>query len=718
MRSWIFSLIVLAALPSVSFAQPFNVRAWYAAGQVFIVWQQGPPATPLDTVEIYASAGAQASTTNMTLVGQLFFPEYTGARLAPMLAGARIRVPTPGGGTYLLAIDEGVFVYTPHAAGNLFFAVVDTLSTNVGALNSAATAFGYDPVNNPVRAHAQFNTFTPGGNPSTAYIVWADGRADYDDSRPDFPVLANAAKNGVPHVFAITLPLIAPPPGPLPCVFVMHGGGDAYQLFRPGVPDRSNMSLPLDDGIVVSPDDAFYLNVFDTMNFVNNLVLSNTDWFGYWWELDPFSPFARTNPPINSVIVNLTARRVHWILDWLLGPNSPYTVDAARVAMVGHSGGARGTSHLTRLRPERFCAAVCYNFPGDQTIVPGPNQVDPLLGTWSDYLDTNLSLPGIGVLTYTAVAMPTTRLSALHRDLPLTRFYFGKRDEGGAPNWSPAQRAVLDSLNASQMGHMVFWDEREHPVPEWSQENQDMAGDPCTPWPDIGQWVHPVKTLRPAAQTLVDNYRNNQSHPGFFNTDEDLIAPDRQPDPGPGDYCAAGWSIWGSWGGCLDWDTTTLTDTTSQWACTMFLVGLSAVSVDNSLVAQLQADLSIRRPQSFAPPAGTSLFWTLSDSATNLVMQSGTTSVAADGLVTVAGLLIPKDPARVRLTFNFCPGRKGDFTNDNAVTSADISAFVTILLNGPTDATELCKADMNSDSAADGRDIITFASCLIGGQCP
>jgi len=139
----------------------------------------------------------------------------------------------------------------------------------------------------------------------------------------------------VPHVFAITLPLIAPPPGPLSCVFSMHGGGDAYQLFRPGVPAPANMSLPLDDGIVVSPGDSFYLNVLDTMNNVNNLVLSNTDWFGYWWEIDPFSPFARTDPPFNAVIVNLTARRVPWIPDWLLGPNSPYTIDPARVAMVG-----------------------------------------------------------------------------------------------------------------------------------------------------------------------------------------------------------------------------------------------------------------------------------------------------------------------------------------------------------------------------------------------
>src|SRR5262245_6873779 len=113
-------VIILGAFCCQASAQPFNVRAWYTQGQVFIVWQMpAPPALPTDTVTIYASPGVQANTNNMTRIGQLFFPEYTGGRLSLMAAGARLRVPVPGGGTYLLAPDEGVFVYTPHAAGNL-----------------------------------------------------------------------------------------------------------------------------------------------------------------------------------------------------------------------------------------------------------------------------------------------------------------------------------------------------------------------------------------------------------------------------------------------------------------------------------------------------------------------------------------------------------------------------------------------------------------------
>src|SRR5262245_6322415 len=321
-RTITITLLALTTLSEASHAQPFNVRAWYAEGQVFIVWQfPAPPAAPTDTVQIYASPAAQVSTLNMSPLGQLFYPEYTGGRLHEMLPGSRILVPTPGGGTYRLAVDEGVFVHTPHQAGNLFFAVLDAGNTVVGALNSATTAFNYDPVNDPVRPHAQFNTFTPGGNPSTAYIVWADGRDDPTDNRPDIPVLGNRAKHGVPHVFAITLPVTPLPPAPLSCVFVMHGGEDHYQLFRPGQPQRANMSLSIDDGIVVSPDDALY------WNYQNNLVLDNTDWFGYDNDFDPFDSGPRSDPAPDAIIVNYTQRRVLWILERLLDPNSPYALD-------------------------------------------------------------------------------------------------------------------------------------------------------------------------------------------------------------------------------------------------------------------------------------------------------------------------------------------------------------------------------------------------------
>lgn len=648
MLRWSACVIVTAATASAVMAQPFNVRAWYAEGQVFVVWQfPAPPAVPTDTVEIYASPAAQASTLNMDLVGRMFFPEYTGGRLSLMLPAARILVPTPGGGTYRLAVDEGVFVYTPHAAGNLFFAVVDTGSTTVVAGNSAATAFLYDPVNDPVRPHWQFTAATAGGNPSEAWILWADGQSDYNAGRPDIPVLANPAKNGVPHIFAITLPTVPLPPIPPSCVFVMHGGDDLYTRFRPGQPERANMSLRLDDGIVVSPDDACFTN------YQGTLMDLGTDWFGYVSNLDPFFGGVRTNPPSTSVVVNYTQRRIHWLIEWLLGPGSPYAIDPTRIAMIGHSRGARGTSHLTRGRPDLFCAAVCHCFPGDLTQPPQPGQVSPTRGHWSDNLATNLLAPDGSVLGIRDVVTPATRLS-LERDVPLTRFYHGIRDEQGSATWNPAQRAILDLVHASGMGHMILWDEREHGVEMWHLDSNDATDDPahCDPWPDMAQWIAPVRTERHSAQYLVDAYRSNISFPGFFNVDEDPLAPGRQPDPGPGDPCATGIDVWGTWGGYMDWDSPTIVDTPERSESTVFLRGLSTASVDNALVTEVTADFSPRRTQQFNPPEGTPVGWRLTNESDGTVVQSGTVVAGPEGLVTLTGLTIRRDPERRRIALS------------------------------------------------------------------
>src|SRR5205823_1013123 len=41
-----------------------------------------------------------------------------------------------------------------------------------------------------------------------------------------------------------------------------------------------------------------------------------------------------------------------------------------------------------------------------------------------------------------------------------------------------------------------------------------------------------------------------------------------------------------------------------------------------------------------------------------------------------------------------CPGRKGDFDHDNAVTPGDILGFVSVLLTGPADPVAACQSDM------------------------
>ncbi|MDX2148840.1 MAG: prolyl oligopeptidase family serine peptidase [Planctomycetota bacterium] len=689
---------ILAASCGSAMAQPTNVRAWYAQGQVFVVWERpAPPATPLDTVEIYSSVAAQVNTANMNRIGRLFFPEYTGARLQALVPNARLLLPGPGGGTYRLAPNEGAFAYTPHAAGNLFFAVVDSGSTVVNAANSVATAFAYDPVNDPVRPHPQFSGNTPGGQPYTAYVVWADGRVDPDDARPDIPVLAAESKNGVPHVFTITSPAGPLPPAPLSCLFALHGGEGEYQLFRPGVAARGNMQLNLSDGIVITPDDSIYNNI----NGV--LTRTNTSWFGYVSDLDPFSNLPRVNPPDTSIVVSYTSRRVFWILDWLLRPTSPLTIDPTRVAIVGHSGGGRGTSTISRQAPERFCAAVAQT-PASDLPTSGTGVENFLRGDFVQNLDTNISRNGITLGTTEVFEVGNPIAPSGARDLTLTRYYWGKRDQEGAASWTTSQRAVLDRINDSRLGGIVSWDEREHGVEKWDNETPDFNDGNPDPWPDVGQWVAPVRSRRYAAQYLVDTYRSNRSYPGFFNADSDASLAGRQPDPGPGDPSLG--DPYGTWEGYFEF--TEVVDEPGRWAATLFATGLSAVSIDNAPVAQFTTDLAPRKTANFNPPRGTPCFWFATDRVSNATLQTGSTTAETDGVVVVAGLTIPRDPARVRLTIVACPA---DFNRDGQVDFFDYLDFA--LAYSTDDPT----ADFNRDGQVDFFDYLDFALAFSSG-CP
>ncbi len=682
----------LAILAGALQAQPFNVRAWYAKGQVFVVWQfPAPPAAPTDTVEIYSSPGMQPSTALMNQEGRLFFPEYTGGRLGVLQPAATLVLPAPGGATYTLAADEGAFVYTPHAAGNRFFAVVDTGSTTVVPANSAGVAFNYDPVNDPVRPHLQFSGLTTGGYPYAAFVIWADGRADHMDARPDVPVLANKAKNGVPHVFTITRPMAPLPPGPVSCVFAMHGGGGEYQLFRPGIPARANLTLEMTDGIVVTPDDSFYANIENAMG------RTNTGWFGYTPTVDPFDSAPRVAPPDGTLVVNYTQRRVHWLLSQLTGPNSPQPVDPDRVAMIGHSAGGMGTSHLTRLRPERFAAAVCQT-PAIAFESGTAGAENFLRGTNDQNLPTNLEIGGV-TLGVTDVLTPTTRLSETQRDFCLTRTYSGKRDVVSSASWGAEMRAILDDLNDSRMGYMISWDEREHGVEKWHTE------DP-TPGPDIGQWIAPVKTLRHGAQYLVDTYRASRSFPGFFNSDQQPLLSGRQPDPGPGDPDLG--DPWGTWTGYCEWEGATIVDTPTKWACTIYLTGLSAASVDNCPVAEITTDVTPRRTSQFMPPESTPVHWKVIHPVSGAVLQSGGVFAEAEGVVAVTGVVVPRDPDRVVLTLKVC---YADCNGDTLLNLADFGCFQTKFVLGSI------YADCNGDGLLNLADFGCFQTKFAVG-CP
>lgn len=686
MRYTVVAAGVVGIFANAGMAQT-GLAGAYADGQVFLRWTLSPNA--VYTYDVYSSHTPESDIANMTLVGRVFPEEATGQRMHNLRPSATLRVPN-GTGYATLAADQGAFAWTPHEAGTLYFAVVANAQTAVTIDNRVRVAFNYDPVGEPVKPHLQFTHFTAGGYPYAVYMLWVDGREDPEDGRPDFPVMANAQRGGVPHVFAVTLPIGGLPQDPYPAVFSLHGGEGAYQNFMPGEPSRTNMSLELTNGIVITPDDNLYWQApLSRQSAV-------TAWFGYARHLDPFSQFARTDPPSDEVIVNYTSRRVLWFADWLASGRGPFNVDAHRISLIGHSAGSRGASVLSRQAPQKFASAVIQSALLNY---PDPASPYPPIGKFSQNLATNMVSPETGLpVTYQEALHPSTRLNSAPY-IPYTRLYSGKRDDNPHGGWTPTARAGLDDINASQLGIIVNWDEREHGVDLWAEDTLDAFDDPahCDPWPDIGQWIYPVKTARHGAQYLADRFRNDESYPGFFDCDENLIAPGRQPDPGTGNPCLADGVAWGSWGGCLDWTPATIVDTPTRWECTLFLRGLSAVSVDNSLVRVVRTGLAPRRTQAFRPAAGSTVYWIARTPMNGPIAQYGQAIADSDGVVKVEGLLIPReDLALTRLILSTGLLCHADFNGDGFVDAFDYDDYVACFEGEP------CPPGRNADTTGDG----------------
>ncbi|MFN0176099.1 MAG: hypothetical protein ACKVU0_15735, partial [Saprospiraceae bacterium] len=253
-------------LPALLFLSYFtqaqtNVRAWYADGQVWVVWESALPLP--DWYEIYAKPTAFTSTTNATRVGKIHLFEYACAALKEQIdISVTPRIPGPGGiGKYQLTANEALFVFTPHQAGSLFFAVVADGETVVNAgqnITAATVPFQYNPAGDPVECHLQATFPSPfaAGFVCFAYLMWADGQQNQWDNRPDFPVMANAAKNGMPSLFFVSAPVGLDTTQPFAMTLWLHGGGNVARQSLAG--SRPEINIRPVDGILVAHNDDLF----------------------------------------------------------------------------------------------------------------------------------------------------------------------------------------------------------------------------------------------------------------------------------------------------------------------------------------------------------------------------------------------------------------------------------------------------------------------------
>jgi len=677
------TLLGCVALSATADAQT-NVRAWSAAGQVFIVWRVDATA-PL-TYDVYRSTTPMTSTGQATLVGRALEPEWEGLRLKLVSQTATWRIPAAGGGTYQLAANEGLFVHTPRAGASEYFAIVRNGSTAISASNrtTGPVTVTHDPANAPVTCHLQVAGVTTRGYPFKTWAMWVDGRDDHADARPDFPVMANAAKHGAPHVFTVYEPTAGLPAGPYPATVCLHGGGPSgtHWSWAPESVHYANDDATPVGGITVGMDDRLFVTTNGTVN-----VDRPTNWFGWWPGMDPFGS---NLPPGGAVVVPYTLRRLVWTIDWLQ-TRSPYSIDAQRTSVMGNSMGGAGTLLLSRFRPERFSAATSF-VPQHYT----PETGQRLFGTTAQNLATTETGPDGTPLRVNDFFDAKVRLSAQQRDCCLTRIFRGRRDD--AVEWGPLTIGLFNDMTAARWGTHLYWDNRDHTASDWTTD------EPTSPGVDIGEWVSPVRTQRSGAPYQA-RFRADQSYPGFFGDDQQTGTPGRQPTLGNGSPDDG--TPWGTWGGYFDWDTETIFDTAQGWACTMYLVGRSTTSVDNFPGTSATTSLTVRKPRRLVPAAGATISWTLRDDRTDAVLQSGTTAAEANGLVAITGLTIPKDPQRVRLELRVgAAARPGDLDSDGSVDEGDVSAMTA------------SPVDLDGDGMAGAADVAMLERYVRRYSCP
>ena len=251
---------VCAVAASSAFAQT-NVQAMYAQGQVWVVWQVEdavltnciPALTPVisngvpvtvsnclpQTYAIYWSPNQVTNTTTATLVGRLFAQEWSAFILADNVNasfGVRptgFRIPNGAGGYRVLATNEGVFVHTVRSNFTGHYAVRPWGETNVPVEWRAVLTNALFSLADPPTYHLQASG-TNEGYPIEWWTVWVDGDTNLAAARPDFPIMENDKRRGLPHNFSVTAPKAGLlPPTNIPACIAVHSGDGQAKMWLP-----------------------------------------------------------------------------------------------------------------------------------------------------------------------------------------------------------------------------------------------------------------------------------------------------------------------------------------------------------------------------------------------------------------------------------------------------------------------------------------------------
>lgn len=603
-----------------------NVRGWYADGQVWIVWESDTIDEP-KTYAIYSSPTPFTDASQSTLIGRLFKEEWTpGAVFVDSLApNPRYVIPDGAGNKYIVKANEGLFAETVHQTGSKYYAVlkVDEMTVTAGINITANSVDFIYSESEPVQCHLQGGTVLSTGHYTELYYMWADGRDDHRSGRPDFPIMANKHKNGMPSLFVVWSTIKLPPDTSVPAIHWLHGGEGTVSQNLPG--KRELINIEPEDGIIISHNDDLPSYIGSSYRFET----SNTWWFGWRNNLNPFDT-TLTVPSTPDTVINYTQRRIIWSNDWLIKNRN---VDPNRVSIQGHSMGSAGTNHIAKAFPNTFASSSIFN-NGLQK--PTGINAQYIYGLHDDNLPTNLISRNGNVVRVSNLFDLTSNISK-QRDFPIMKIWNGKNDDSDIMQWDAFVADEYRHADSNGAGMQLYWDERGH-----------RLGSPR------GYWAKGV-TL--ALQTERDNaayqarFKVRQSYPAFFNHH----SYPNSGNPGGGTRGTGGTGNgddWGAWGGYHEWEIDSIIDTPSRWEVVAYLIGQSEWTKDNSPFQNLQADLAIRKPQQFLPAEGIQVNWQVVRISTGDTLQQGITTVGEDDLVTVRDITLYRDPHRVKIGFS------------------------------------------------------------------
>ncbi len=582
-------LLLAAAAPASSVPpSPTNVQAFHRSGQTFVTWDEVADSTA--KYRIYRSNAAITSVSGLTQLGEVDRNTTLDSRAAVEGAGAKPYRIVPG---VDLSLASGLFVHSAAETGAFHYAVT---SVNIGGENTVVVS----GVNSTANALAETldlpqpvlqRTLTPGnGREYDIYVHWTShvGTPLY----PKMCILPSKA-----FTFMI---LRRGSVGLHPLVVLFHG----YSSYYYGSPGNPIIGTGYPDEWVLSCDD--YLDNY----------LQSSFWYGY---NDGFNWTTGLPTPTTGTNVDYTQRRVVYAIDWARA-NLP--IDLNRVYCAGWSAGGTGATFTSHSLRDRVAAHVSWvpklDFTFLTEVIPNasfnPAQWQRVYserkwGTMASFLPCSDGIPTYDRLNYSYLVDATAS-----EDLPHSTFFAGRNDNivGWAEKIGP-----LMALQAAKQSFVFLWDSRTH-------DGVAIPGE----WAPMQYW-----------NTWFYDYDLSGSLPAFSNCSADG-------NLGNGDPTTA--DSMGTINGYLRWDAPPI-DLASSWSVIVRNRDLLSVYGTESAPEAITVDVTPRRFQVFTV-LGSGLYpWEVRDATTDSLISSGETVPDGNGLLTVPGVLVTDNGARVTI---------------------------------------------------------------------